>query len=193
MFTELTQNKLILGNACQPEVRPSHICLETAKFVLLWVITPIEKIFRENVVNTTLFPRMQKPTSGWPCVAQKTSGAISTSFPGFYPTRALRARRGWSRFNHIPSSFKVVSEYVLASYYFISLLVTTFVRQQQLVRASPPPPTKTDYRVSSLHLQWEWYLFRSPGGPPHLRSRIKARKNGKTTGKFRVRKGLFTC
>ena len=29
------------------------ICLETAKFVLLWVFTPIDMIFRENVVNTT--------------------------------------------------------------------------------------------------------------------------------------------
>lgn len=145
------------------------------------------------MVNTTLIPKNAKAHFRLTMRRSKTSGAISTSFPGFYPTRALRARRGWSRFNHVPSSFKVVSEYVLVSYYFISLLVITFVRQQQLVCASPLPPTNTDYRVSSLHLQWEWYLFRSPGGPPHLRSRIKARKNGKTTGKFRVRKGLFTC
>ena len=53
MFTELTRNKLILGNVCQPEVKVSTgseafrflICLETAKFVLLWVFTPKDMIF----------------------------------------------------------------------------------------------------------------------------------------------------
>ena len=62
------------------------------------------------------FPRMQKSTSRWHA-SLKTTGAMSTSFPGFYPTRPLRARWGWGRFNYVPSSFKVVWEYVSVSCY----------------------------------------------------------------------------